>query len=69
MKKDDSLLSEHAMSLMLITEDGESIWTNPNPQSDTFCRGKSMNWVKETDTVTRKIFTNFFHELEEIIVF
>lgn len=66
VKKDDSLLSEHVMSLMLIADGGENIWTNPNPQSDTFCRAKSMSWVKETDTVTRKIFQNFFHELEEI---
>lgn len=66
LKKDDSLLSEHVMSLMLLTEGGETMWTNPNPQSDTFCRAKSMSWVKETDSITRKIFAEFFQELEDI---
>lgn len=54
--KDDSLLSEHVMSLLLVSEDGRELWRNPNPQSDRTCRVRSMNWTKETDVITRQMF-------------
>lgn len=66
LAKDDSLLSEHFMSLMLKTEEGDVIWTNPNPQSDSFCRIRSMSWVKESDVITKACFENFFEEVDEI---
>lgn len=66
LAKDDSLLSEHFMSLMLKTDEGEVVWRNPNPQTDSFCRVRSMSWTKETDVITRKFFEQFFEEVDEI---
>lgn len=64
--KDDSLLSEHSMSLLLRSENGVEMWRNPNPQSDMFCRIRSMNWTKETEKLTKEMFDNFFEEVDEI---
>lgn len=66
LKQDESLLSEHVMPLMLVTEDDEKLWVNPNPQSDTFCHARSMSWAKETDTRTKQIFNAFYCEVDEI---
>lgn len=66
LAKDDSLLSEHFMSLMLKTEQGEVVWRNPNPQSDCFCRIRSMSWVKESDSITKNFFEQFFTEVDDI---
>ena len=65
VRKDDSLLSEHVMPLMFVSGD-TVIWNNPNPQSDKFCRARSMTWMKEKDTVTRNMFTAFYEEVENI---
>ncbi|XP_062550922.1 uncharacterized protein LOC134215829 [Armigeres subalbatus] len=64
--KDDSLLSEHYMTLMIVTQAGNLLWQNPSPQSDYFCRVRSMNWVKENDALTRSMFSQFMEELEDI---
>lgn len=65
MGKDDSLLSEHVMPLLLSSVNQE-LWRNPNPQSDRTCRIRSMNWVKETDNVTKQMFQAFMCEVEAI---
>ncbi|XP_065079189.1 uncharacterized protein LOC135702117 [Ochlerotatus camptorhynchus] len=64
--QDDSLLSEHYMSLLLVAENGDEIWRNPNPQSDTFCRPRSLNWTKETDKLSKHMFDQFFREIDEM---
>lgn len=66
MTKDNSLLTECVLPLILETRSGEKLWTNPNPQSDKFCRAKSMSWQKETDCVTRDLFGKFFAEVDHI---
>lgn len=53
------------MSLRLET-DGTLLYVNPNPQSDMFCRVRSMCWTKETDIITREMFDDFFKEIEDI---
>lgn len=62
---DESLLSEHVMSLCLVSN-GSQIWLNPNPQSDTFCQPRSMSWVKEVDFLTKDIFDAFYGEVDII---
>ncbi|KAL9705665.1 hypothetical protein quinque_009183 [Culex quinquefasciatus] len=62
---DDSLLTEHMMSLTLVA-DGEDLWVNPNPQSDIFCHAKSMGWVKESDTLTKNIYDKFVKDVHDI---
>lgn len=63
---DDSLLSENFMCLQLITSSGEEIYNNPNPQSDFFCRPRSLSWTKETDAITLEMFTKFYEEVNGI---
>lgn len=66
LSKDNSLLTECILPLILETKEGQKLWINPNPQSDKFCRAKSMSWQKETDVVTKEIFENFFAEVDQI---
>lgn len=66
LRKDDSLLTECVLPLILEAQSGQKLWVNPCPQSDQFCRPKSMRWQKETDAVTRQIFDSFFEEVDEI---
>lgn len=66
LSKDNSLLTECVLPLILETKAGEKLWVNPNPQSDKFCRAKSMSWQKETDCVTKDIFNRFFAEVDQI---
>lgn len=66
LQKDDSLLTENLLPLMLVTKNGVKLWVNPNPQSDTFCRAKSMTWTKETAEVTKTMFLGFYEEVESI---
>ncbi|XP_065089025.1 uncharacterized protein LOC135710388 [Ochlerotatus camptorhynchus] len=66
LKEDDSLLSEHFMSLLLVSERGEDIWRNPSPQSDSFCRIRSMNWTKETNSLNKSMFEQFFAEVDSL---
>lgn len=63
--KDDSLLTEHLMSLKLVA-DGGDLWVNPNPQSDVFCHAKSMSWVKEDDKLTKTIYDEFVKDVGDI---
>ena len=63
--KDDSLLTEHLMSLKLVANE-QDWWINPNPQSDMFCHAFSMSWVKETDTVTKNAYDKFAKEVQHI---
>lgn len=64
--QDDSLLTEHFMSLKLVSENHDEIYVNPNPQSDMFCRVRSMHWTKETDEITLKLFNRFFEEVDAL---
>lgn len=66
LAKDNSLLTECVLPLALETKAGKKLWTNPNPQSDKFCRAKSMSWQKESDCVTRDLFNRFFAEVDQI---
>lgn len=54
------------MSLKLVSGNGHEIYVNPNPQSDMFCRVRSMHWTKETDEITLKLFDQFFKEVDEL---
>ncbi|XP_062703521.1 uncharacterized protein LOC115255490 [Aedes albopictus] len=63
---DESLLSENYMCLELITMSGDEIYRNPNPQSDLFCRPRSLSWTKETDAITLEMYNNFFDEINDI---
>ncbi|XP_021692969.1 uncharacterized protein LOC110674029 [Aedes aegypti] len=63
---DDSPLSENFMCLQLITSSGEEIYNNPNPQSDFYCRTRSLSWTKETDAITLEMFTKFYEEVNGI---
>lgn len=66
LAKDNSLLTECVLPLILETDTGCKLWVNPNPQSDKFCRAKSMSWQKETDSVTKEIFLSFYEEVDQI---
>lgn len=62
---DDSLFTEHYMSMRLETSN-QTLYIVPNPQSDTFCRVRTMCWTKETDDLTREMYNKFFEEIDEI---
>ena len=66
LHKDDSLLTENFLPLSLVTASGKTFWLNPSPQSDLFCRAKSMRWAKETEPLTKKLFDDFYAETDEI---
>ncbi|EDS33731.1 fibrinogen alpha chain [Culex quinquefasciatus] len=66
LQKDDSLLVESFLPLSLVASSGTTLWLNPNPQSDVFCRAKSLRWTKEQDTLTKRLFEAFYEEVEEI---
>ncbi|XP_062710713.1 uncharacterized protein LOC115254807 [Aedes albopictus] len=63
---DASLLSENYMCLELTTMSGDEIYRNPNPQSNLFCRPRSLSWTKETDAITLEMYNNFFDEINDI---
>lgn len=65
LARDDSLFTEHFMSMKLETKD-LVLYIVPKPQSDTFCRVRSMSWTKETDILTREMYYQFFKEIDEI---
>lgn len=67
MRKDDSLLTENVLPLMLVSNNGTKLWINPNPQSDTFCRAKVMTWAKETPELTKEMFNEFYEEVNDIL--
>ena len=67
LRKDDSLLTENVLPLMLTSKSGKKLWVNPNPQSDTFCRAKTMTWAKETPELTKKMFNEFYDEVNDIL--
>lgn len=66
LHKDDSLLVESFMPLALVTDQGCVLWVNPRPQSDLFCRTKSLRWTKEKDSLTKEIFDEFYEKIGDI---
>lgn len=60
--RDGSLFTEHFMS-MKVEAKGQTLYTVPKSQSDTFWRNA---WTKETDVLTRESYEQIFREINEI---
>lgn len=63
LDNDNSLLAEHYMPLKLTTDMGDELWRNPSPQSESFCKPKSLSWTKETKEIVYEMFMETFSEV------
>lgn len=65
---EDSLFTTSLVPLRLVDEnDGEILWKNPGPASKRLCRPIRLQWLHETDEVSRLERTNIEDQIKKLI--
>lgn len=67
-KAEESLFATSLVPLRLINnESGDILWKNPRPASKRFCRSLTLQWIQETNVISRIEEAYIKNQIENLI--